>query len=553
MSFTLDQQLTRVVDALCDDIATPVARLVKDLVHKGEWVELQKLKVRPSDYQCGESYLRDSIVVDLLRKAEVDSGIDKRAAAVATFWSCEAQNAATNARLHRFLPRALLIECQGDHAVLEFIQAWRKEISLVLKSLPDSLSPRFGKGSTYGDRGQLITVPDKMSVSPTVTQGARLLLPLWQETAWYRAIQDSRPWESDPQTIRGNRFSTVPKTGLTDRGICIEPSINISYQLDVGRLMKDRLLHIGIDLRQGQQVHRERAQAASFLNTDATIDMSNASDTLCRVLPELVIRNDWWELLDSLRSPFTEIDGKSVRLEKFSSMGNGFTFELETLIFVTLARLIVSREGGDESRVLCYGDDLIVPKQHSRSVLAALAFFGFTPNKSKTFTDGPFRESCGGDFWNGVPVRAHFIEELPNEPHQWISLANGLRRVGHSDPNNPGRFRYLRRAWQRCLDAIPSDIRRLRGPEALGDLVIHDHEDAWCRTTDARGNPAVFVWEPISVVLQWNNWVPAVHFASALVGLPSKGVTPRGGISGFRKSVSVLYRNNWLPTPRLIT
>lgn len=551
MSFALDQQLERVVIALCDDIATPMAALVKGYVQTGEWVKLQQLKVSPRDYQDSESYFRDALVVDLLRKADIESGIDKRAAAVATFWECENQNAKTNARLSRFLPETLFIEDTGDRAVLEFIEDWRKEISSVLKSLPDSLTVRFGKGSTYGDKGQLITVPDKMSTQPTITSGSRCLMPFWGVSAWARALIAARPWESDPEVVRGNRFSAVPKTGLTLRGICIEPSINISLQLDVGRLMKARLQAYGIDLLHGQHVHRERAQAASFMNSDSTIDMSNASDTVCRILPKLVIRTDWWELLDSLRSPMTEIDGKWVRLEKFSSMGNGFTFELETLLFVTLARLIVTREGGDSARVLCYGDDLIVPKQHSQSVLSALAFFGFTPNRSKTFTDGPFRESCGGDYWDGVPVRAHFIQELPYEPQHWISLANGLRRAGFSDPCNPDRFRYIKRAWQRCLDALPSNIRRYRGPVSLGDIVVHDDECYWNKFTDDRGNPCVRTYAPIPEVLQWNNWVPEVHLASALFGLPSDGVTPRGGISGYRHGHALLYSNKWLPKPRL--
>lgn len=549
MSFQLSQQLLRVIDALCNDVATPVSRAVLRHCEKGEWAELLKLRISPSDYTDALSYWKDSVCVDLLRKSQMDVGIDRKGAARSTFLSCEAQNCATNVRLSRYLPETLLAENPEDGAILQFIEGWRKEVADVLKALPVDLTMRFGKGSTYGDKGQLITVPDKMSAVPTITEGAQCLKPFWYETSWYSSLQAHRPWLSEPEVVRGNRFSAVPKTGLTDRGICIEPSLNISFQLDVGRLMKTRLRHIGIDLIGGQSVHQERAQASSFLDTDATIDMSNASDTMCRVLPKLVLPDLWWELLNSLRSPMTLMDGKWYRLEKFSSMGNGFTFELETVIFATLARLVVAREGGDQDRVSCYGDDLIVPKKHAKSVLWALKFFGFDPNERKTFIEGPFRESCGGDYFNGVPVRAHFLEELPHEPQQWISLANGLRRVGLSDPCNPGRFRYLRRAWQRCLDAIPSDIRRFRGPEALGDLVIHDDQDRWLlRTT--KGYPEVQAWAPIPEVLQWHHWTPATQLASCTLGFPSSGITPRGGVSGYRKKWVAIHGTHFIPEVR---
>jgi hypothetical protein len=266
----------------------------------------------------------------------------------------------------------------------------------------------------------------------------------------------------------------------------------------------------------------------------------------------------WFELLDSLRSKYTEIDGKWVKLEKFSSMGNGFTFELETAVFATLARTIVRLNGGDPDKVKCYGDDLIAPAEYSKDILSALAYFGFTPNTRKTFVEGPFRESCGGDFWLGKPVRAHFIEELPDEPQKWISLANGIRRMAFGDPITRGRWPTLRRAWMRALDAIPSSIRRLRGPDHLGDLVIHDTPNHWeviwhigDPLKDSKPfygyRPMLRVYEPVPIVLQWNNWMPDVQLAAALCDLPGEGVTPRGGVSGYRMGLHAMWGSDWLP------
>ena len=66
-------------------------------------------------------------------------------------------------------------------------------------------------------------------------------------------------------------------------------------------------------------------------------------------------------------------------------MGNGYTFELETLIFYALIRAVV----GKESTASVYGDDLIYPSCHTREVRALLNFVGFATNEEKSFPVGP--------------------------------------------------------------------------------------------------------------------------------------------------------------------
>lgn len=558
----MDHHLVRVIHALCEDVGTPVSQYVKTLVDHGEWRKLVEFSIKPSDYPDSESYFRDALVVDLLRKADFDTGIDKKQVAIDTFWSCEAHCAYTNARLNRYLPRNLLLETAYEASVYDFICRWRKEIDNVLRNLPDVLTPRFSGGATYADKGVLTTTPDKMSSTPTVTADARCLLPFWEETIWARGLREERPRQS-PATVRGNRFTAVPKNGKTYRGICIEPSINITLQLDVGRVMKTRLKsHLGIDLLQGQDLHRELARVSSVTGKLATIDMRNASDTVCRVLPEIVLPTQWFQLCNSLRSGYTEIQpGKWVRLEKFSSMGNGFTFELETLLFCTLARTVCSDLDLDPSAVKAYGDDLIVPTAAAERVLNALEYFGFEANREKTFVKGRFRESCGGDFFDGVPVRAHFLKELPDEPQDWIALANGLRRVAGPDVHDGSRWSYVRRAWLRALDPIPSDIRRCRGPQHLGDIVIHDSEDRFYSNVGVRvyrepgsiydrPEPVLCVraYVPKPTVLPWHHWTPATQLSGCTLGLPSDGVTPRDSISGYGfRWTPFEVTSKWLP------
>jgi hypothetical protein len=555
----LDNAFIKVVQATCEDVSTPRAIAVYMLVAAGEWAQLSQLRVRPRNYEHSETYWRDCLVTDLLRKCDLPSGIDKEAVAVQTFLDCERKNCRSNARLSRYLRESLFLETPQEVAVHSFIGEWRKEVEACLGSIPDNLTPRFSQGSTFADVGKLVTPPDKMSSRPTIYAKSRsVVLPFWGRTLWARSLVSDRPWHSDPLTVPGNIFFTVPKDGKTFRGCCKESSLNVAYQLDVGRVIRGKLRKIGIDLKTGQDTHKEMARAASVSESDATIDMSNASDTLCRILPKLVLPTAWYDLLDSLRATRTQLKGTWYRLEKFSSMGNGFTFELETLIFATLARTVIRLSGGDPTRVSCYGDDLIVPTEYYREVTSGLRLFGFEPNMEKTFAEGPFRESCGGDFWRGVPVRGLHVEDLPSEPQHWISLANGLRRIAlASSEHATSRWRLVKRAWFRALDPIPTAIRRCRGPVWLGDVVIHDEPRSWNWSEDGADlNPtwdsiALRAYLPVPKVLPWHHWIPSVQLASCTLGLSSDGITPRDDISGYRigvvRGVMPQKPSAWLP------
>nr|UUW21171.1 MAG: RNA replicase beta chain [Sanya fiers-like virus 3] len=508
----------------------------------GEWDQLVNLTVDPKDFLSADDYYRAAVPTAFLRKCQgLPITTDPKLVAKQAFFTCERQNTRTNARLSKYLhngpfdPREMRIS--------NFLETAKKLCRSILGPLPRDLQGKFGKGSTLMDVGELATIPDKMSSRPTVTGAARCLLPIWERTAWARALCDARQWYSDPETVRGNRFTTVPKDSTKDRGICVEPSINIFLQLAVGGVLRQRLKAAGIDIRTAQTLHRELARAASVSDRHATIDLSNASDTLCYNLVRLVLPPDWFELLDSLRSTHTQLDGKQYLLQKFSSMGNGFTFELETLVFLVLAWTVSSERElpyFPGFGIWVYGDDIIVDSSIAVDVVSTLCYFGFAPNSNKTFLTGSFKESCGGDYFEGVDVRPFNLKEIPCEPHEWISLTNGIRRLGYGHHKLAfwrGRFR---RCWMAAMDPIPSNIRRLRGPSSLGDLVINDERGWTVRTSpDDPQQRHIRGWVPVPVVLGWHHWNPACVLAAALYGCPEDGVTPRHGgvdaVSGYRE------------------
>lgn len=541
------QSLRKVVNALCADIGTPRALAVKLLLEHDEWEQLLQLQTLPKNYFDSESYFLDAAVSGLLRKLEVEvPGRDLESEARSKFKTIELANARTNARLSPFLDAQGPFAGPGDLAVLEVFSDIRKEIDSILGAIPRDLTPLFGPGSTYNDRGALTTVPDKLESRPTITRNALCILPLWEGTAWQRSVVHTR-YDSSPEIVRGDRFTTAPKDGLRRRGICIQPSLNGSYQLPVGKAMRSRIkTGIGIDLTSAQDVHRRLARQASRDGKCATIDMTDASDLIAYVVPRLLIPRKWFELLDSLRTPFTQVGGVWHRIEKFSAMGNGYTFELETLLFAAMCKVVAARCSVELMvgvNFSVFGDDIIVPTALYQPLVALLKFLGMRPNEKKSFFEGPFRESCGGDYYDGVAVRPYHLKELPNEPQSYFALANGIRRNWRQAGPEYARERYFARARHRCFDPIPGDLRRLRGPDVLGDLVINDDQN-WT-TRPAKDDPVnqleIKVLRPYFKKLSWAYWPADVQLASALYGCSSEGISPR------RDDDPDGYRKAWIP------
>jgi hypothetical protein len=169
--------------------------------------------------------------------------------------------------------------------------------------------------------------------------------------------------------VLASRLSFVPKTALIDRAICIEPRWNVYLQLGIGGLIERRLRRYGMVLIKDQSRNSEFARRA-WADGLATIDLSSASDTVStNLVLDLLADGDpfWLDLIMASRCAYVEYRGKTIRLEKVSSMGNGYTFPLESAIFYAFAWAAARVSGSSTEDITVYGDDIIVPRSCSTS------------------------------------------------------------------------------------------------------------------------------------------------------------------------------------------
>jgi len=529
------REVCHVAERYLEALGTPVALGVYLRMKYGEWDQLAAKRTDPRTYTADlmEKFRRDYLATELLRKYPgLPIQVDRVRAAKDAFWAAEAQCARTNVRLKPYVDDPLSEDV--DVRIQEFIRDVRKMVGDILGPLPADLEARFGPGATFETRNHPcranLTLGDKWELGIQCTPSATDYTKFLYETAWGRSLVREFGSRSALVYQRGNRFFTVPKDATIERGACAEPGGNVSLQLAVGRILRERLrVNARVDLVRGQEIHGSRMAAASLKGDYATIDLSSASDTICRNLVKLLLPWKWWRLLCDLRSPLTEIDGKWVYLEKFSSMGNGFTFELETLIFLALCRVVC---GPRADEVLVFGDDIIVPNEFAHRVLAVLRFFGFTPNDRKTFTSGNFRESCGTDAFAGTVIKAFRWDSEPVSPLDWVSVHNGIRRALKEFEKFD--LHHVLRAVERKL---PSEIRSCTGPEELGDIVLHnDDPRSWTTRWNLKGSHGVRflrVLRPLTTRVSLEFFKPHTQLALLLYGCSSEGLQPRKSVEGF--------------------
>lgn len=267
--------------------------------------------------------------------------------------------------------------------------------------------------------------------------------PTWLAAEKFRESQ-----MGSPKVVKENRLRFVPKTRDVSRTICIEPVLNMSYQLGIGAILERRLKSFfGIDVGIQPDINRELCRRGSKDGSFCTIDLESASDSLgLSMLREILpSRQMGWLML--ARSPSSKLpDGNVVKLNMISTMGNGYTFPLQTMLFASIVFAAARARGfhlerpraASDATFGVFGDDIILPtgchynrrlKEFTdfgdflrRDVYRLLEILGFVVNTKKSFYEGPFRESCGCDFYKGRNVRGVYIKTLQTTQSRFVAI-----------------------------------------------------------------------------------------------------------------------------------
>jgi hypothetical protein len=346
---------------------------------------------------------------------------------------------ADNAALEKFL--AINLKCEKWE--LQFADSWDEVLYGELRQavynffhdqrvpILDSLDEfahygRTGPGASVGARGGDFYT--KMFASPLTCTS----LGLYES---YRNYIRSFPEWTNAESIRtenygsarvveGNRLSFVPKDDKISRTICTEPSLNMFFQLGAGHVIERRLQsRYGISMSTQPFKNRELARKGSLGLGFVTCDLSSASDSLSLKMLKGVLPKHVFDMLRLLRSASTSFRGVRHDLHMISTMGNGFTFPLQTMLFASIVMAAFSARGikplyprgNDCGNFGVFGDDIICPDEIWPDVRRLLRLLGFSINHDKTFVEGPFRESCGADFHLGIDIRGVYVKTLDSQ------------------------------------------------------------------------------------------------------------------------------------------
>lgn len=469
-------------------VDTPIALSCYIMLKNNDIAGLISHSVSPHDYEDPNRFADDYACVSFLKKYEgfpqtlrADTKLAAMKSTVASELACEK----TNQKLRQ-------PDMPSRH-ILDMLLHAQKLISDVLQDCPtlekalgaDGI-PSYGPGTSSSCKGHYTSVYNKLDSDLHVTNRA---VPLAKELLnlaprlvphypdCFTATTDIEGPFCVPYSLKiipGNRFTTVPKNAKTDRPICVEPHLNMVLQRIYGKVISKRLKRFGIDTEMQHEVNRMLAERCSIDDRMVTIDLSAASDTISVELVRNLLPEDWFNTLNNIRSHFTQYDDCLRENAKFSSMGNGFTFELETLIFWALA--CASLHANDLERkgnVSVFGDDIIVATPAAKDLVDLLTYCGFSINKEKTFLHGPFKESCGSDFWNGYNVRPYFLKKEVMDIRQLFGLANGIRHYATRRGRKFYTCNRFQAVWRFILDKIEKvEPNYPIGPSLLGDTVL---------------------------------------------------------------------------------
>jgi hypothetical protein len=440
---TSDSAVGCAIQSICERIDSPSSRELSSAIASGLFKKLV------FDYGISEQtqFAEDYFITKILSKWKGwrVSGVDPKRAARDAWLGVEMQCFETNKRLTGLMRGT---GYPGSY-LISVISAAQNNISKILGRFDVSRVLQhcsWGPGATADlprgtHRDQKMT--RRMSTTRPVIPYIKALIesdPVWTEAIL--GFYPCGPYSIVPgfwNVVDSARFETVPKEVSIDRSIDIQPTANGFVQSGTGKYMRARLKLFGIDLN--SQEANQLGALLGYFDDRATVDLRSASDSNAAMLCTLLLPWEWDQWLNKLRTPYTTFpDGSKHLLQKISAMGNGFTFELETIVFYAIAKAVCEVEKLSQEGILVYGDDIIIPGKAYDGLVYALNYLGFEINPDKSFKSGNFRESCGKHYFRGADVTPAYQKNLVNSPEECIRFYNRLVRWSGRTYNDPWRF-----------------------------------------------------------------------------------------------------------------
>lgn len=343
---------------------------------------------------------------------------------------------------------------------------------------------RFGPGASNGINGTHFA--QKVSQWMTCTEDCASLTRILRKFTPAFARFDSGGKKIPRVTVvKGSVLGTVPKNEDTERTICTEPLGNMAWQLAAGAYIEGALRAVGLDISKQEPKNQELARKGSLYKLLCTIDLKSASDCIKPELIKLLWPPEWVELLMTIRSPMTQnpLTGEYVELNMMSTMGNGFTFPMMTLTLLSLVYAIERSRGlckwrhVDYRNIGVYGDDIICHQDIYDEVCSTLSAAGLLINFDKSYSEGPFRESCGGDYFHGYDVTPFYPKRFDTTPNLNIVANQLLMWSAKCRVPTYRTLDFLIKNMEKvflvpCWDDAFSGIRTIRAPKRYRKYVI---------------------------------------------------------------------------------
>jgi len=555
----------------CNLETTPVdaallAFAIEFALVEGRFADAVSLASSLSEQQYGEerSYRLGAQLVALVKKVPFkDPQLDPDGKAIEKFLQVEADGVEVNRELRKLwlhldghigkASSEIADDAQRVVAIISRARTWMRRVLGVKPPYAKIWGMcRLGGGSSVGAGGDATHLMRKLSnkrwsVSPAAesyVRAAAMATPCFWDALGLDSAQ-AMPLYADPMDfyarqgalghpnlfeqkraftdlfnqrivhVASDQINCVLKNADCSRTVGSQPLLNMFVQLGTGdylqQVLRDRC---NIDLTTAQtQVNGPLALLGSSCEgmPVATIDLRSASDCYYVMLARLMLPGEWFRYLNAIRTPAYRLpkETREHRYEKFMAMGNGFCFPLQTLTFWCLLQAVYDYNEIPDRLCAVYGDDIILYQSAALEMIEVLSAVGFETNTSKTFVFGPFRESCGQDYFNGINVRPFVLDETFSNWGQVYHLINSLQRKGYTS------------LAEQLRKMLPVD-RLVRPFPGDTQTALEVPLDEFMASRHARWNKDLQCWSwkefITNAVLDDTEYDPRVHMACALAG-----------------------------------